>query len=238
VGIARRKFAAVEANLLIEERDDGEETDPARGSMSDALHWQASHTPSTGNRVYGGTVNFRGGLTDAGLQEFRHVSRLWHRFVRDPLQFQPALATPHKRAEPATPWEWEEGDHSLRGSPRSTSSRTPSSRSVVASAETRSCATPFKRRRDDDETPIARRIARREAPARTRRRWMDQAYEVLQRMYGVHAQYRSRGQQQAMEYILAGAGQVLAILRTTVNSRFRHGPPGKRISTCLMKVCH
>jgi hypothetical protein len=31
---------------------------------------------------------------------------------------------------------------------------------------------------------------------------MDQAMEVLQRMYSTNAQYRSRGQQQAMEYIL------------------------------------
>jgi superfamily II DNA helicase RecQ len=44
---------------------------------------------------------------------------------------------------------------------------------------------------------------------------MDQAMEVLQRMYGTNARYRSSGQQQAMEYILAGSGQVLAILRTS-----------------------
>lgn len=59
-------------------------------------------------------------------------------------------------------------------------------------------------------------MARRAAPARTRRRWrMDQAMEVLQRMYGTNAQYRSSRQQQAMEYILAGSSQVLAILRTS-----------------------
>lgn len=44
---------------------------------------------------------------------------------------------------------------------------------------------------------------------------MDQAMEVLQRMYGTNAQYRSSRQQQAMEYILAGSSQVLAILRTS-----------------------
>jgi hypothetical protein len=76
VGIARRKFADVDAKLLIEAAagEDGDEADAVQASMSDALHWQASYTPRTGNRVYGGTVNFRSGLTDAGLQEFRHVS--------------------------------------------------------------------------------------------------------------------------------------------------------------------
>ncbi|OKO97894.1 hypothetical protein PENSUB_9820 [Penicillium subrubescens] len=39
--------------------------------------------------------------------------------------------------------------------------------------------------------------------------------EVLQRMYGGNAQYRSSGQQKAMEYILASSGQVLPILRTS-----------------------
>jgi hypothetical protein len=80
IGIARRKFAATEANLLIDEGEGVDDDDPHSmlGSMSDALHWQASYTPYTGNWVYGGTVNFRAGLTDAGLQEYRHVSQLWH----------------------------------------------------------------------------------------------------------------------------------------------------------------
>ncbi|KAI8583234.1 hypothetical protein K450DRAFT_222642 [Umbelopsis ramanniana AG] len=54
------------------------------------------------------------------------------------------------------------------------------------------------------------------APARNQRRWsMDQAMEILQKMYGADAQYRSSGQQKAMEYILEGSAQVLAILRTS-----------------------
>lgn len=44
---------------------------------------------------------------------------------------------------------------------------------------------------------------------------MDQAMEVLQRMYGEDARYRTKGQQRAMEHIVAGAGQVLAVLRTS-----------------------
>ncbi|KAJ5117450.1 DNA helicase recq5 [Penicillium atrosanguineum] len=217
VGIARRKFANAEANLLIEDGGDNEETDPALGSMSDAIHWQAGHTPHTGNRVYGGTVNFRAGLTDAGLQEFRHVSQLWHRFVRDPINFQSSLAQPHRSVVPRTPWVLGEWDQSPGGHPSIPRRETASSRSIPGSTPIQSTITPSKRQRDEElESPIVRRIARREAPARTRRRWrMDQAMEVLQRMYGSNAQYRSSGQQRAMEYILAGSGQVLAILRTS-----------------------
>ncbi|KAJ5117435.1 telomere-associated RecQ helicase [Penicillium atrosanguineum] len=111
VGIARRKFADMDAKVLIEEAagEYGDETDAVQGSMSDALHWQASHTPRAGNRVYGGTVNFHGGLTDAGLQEFRHVSQLWHRFVRDTLNFQSTPVTP-QRPGPTTAWEWDEAE--------------------------------------------------------------------------------------------------------------------------------
>jgi hypothetical protein len=123
--------------------------------MSDALHWQASHTPYTGNQVYGGTVNFRAGLTDAGLQEYRHISQLWHWFVRDPLHFEPTIATPHRmfpqwatpsssrRAGPRTAWEWDESPTSMTGS-----------------VETASVATLSKWRRvEDQETPIAWRMA-------------------------------------------------------------------------------
>lgn len=208
IGIARRKLAAPEANMLIEEGEGvDEEEDPILGSLTEAMHWQASHTPHTGNRVYGGSVNFRAGLTDAGLQEFRQVSQLWHQLVRDPLHFQPgaSVTTPTPRRmfpvvstpttpRPATTWEWDT---------RSLRTGTP--------------ATPSKRRRSQEpETPIARRVARRKAPARTRRRWrMDQALAVLQRMYGADAQYRSPEQQRAMEHVANGAGQVLAILRTS-----------------------
>jgi superfamily II DNA helicase RecQ len=52
-----------------------------KGQMADAFHWQASHNPSVGNRTYGGTVNFRGSLTDAGLQEYIRISQMWHEFL-------------------------------------------------------------------------------------------------------------------------------------------------------------
>ncbi|KAL4935814.1 hypothetical protein BDV06DRAFT_228463 [Aspergillus oleicola] len=91
IGIARRKFAVAHANLLLEEGEGVEEEeeaeDPVLGSLMEAMHWQASHTPHTGNRVYRGTVNFRAGLTNAGLQEFQQVSQLWHQLVQDPVDF-------------------------------------------------------------------------------------------------------------------------------------------------------
>lgn len=204
VGIARRKFAAPEANMLIEEGggvDEEEETDPALGSMQDALHWQASHTPKIGNRVYGGTVNFRAGLTDAGLQEYRHVSQLWHQLVRDPVHFQ--QTTPAASQQPTVP--------QAPGEPRTTAS------SAARGAVQDRSITPSKRPRGEDgESPVIQRILRRGAPPQRRRRWlMDQAMEILQRMYGADAQYRSTEQERAMEHIVAGAGQVLAVLRTS-----------------------
>lgn len=53
--------------------------------MPEVFHWQTSHNPRTGNRVYGGTVNFKDGLTDAGLQEYLYASQLWHSLCRDPM---------------------------------------------------------------------------------------------------------------------------------------------------------
>jgi superfamily II DNA or RNA helicase len=44
---------------------------------------------------------------------------------------------------------------------------------------------------------------------------MSQAMQVLERMYGPGAQYRTEGQRRAMEHVIAGHGQVLAILRTS-----------------------
>lgn len=59
--------------------------------MPEAFHWQASHAPRTGNSVYGGTVNFRAGLTDAGLQEYLSASQMWHSLCRDPFPVAAAV---------------------------------------------------------------------------------------------------------------------------------------------------
>jgi len=86
VGIAIKKFAGSGYQFDIEsgdEGDDGYQVDGSGGSMPEVFHWQASHTPRVGNQVYGGTVNFRGGLTDAGVQEYLRISRMWHKFLED-----------------------------------------------------------------------------------------------------------------------------------------------------------
>ena len=54
--------------------------------MPEVFHWQALYGPRTGNQAYGGTVNFRNGLTDAGLQEYLRASQMWHGLYRDPVQ--------------------------------------------------------------------------------------------------------------------------------------------------------
>ena len=99
IAIAIKKFAALsqfwtEAAL---ETDDPEIEAQAAGSMPNVFHHQAAHTPHTGNQAYGGSVNFRRGLTDAGLQEFLRASETWHVFLRDPVGFDRDLA----RAEAA-----------------------------------------------------------------------------------------------------------------------------------------
>lgn len=208
-------FAAAEANLLIEEGEGvDEEEDPIISSLMEAMHWQASHTPHTGNRVYGGTVNFRAGLTDAGLQEFRQVSQLWHQLVRDPVVFQPRVknpgpprmfpmpATPSSGSPhgPTTAWEWD---------------RTPG-HDPASSQLSQPPSTPWKRpRSEDQESLITRRVARRRAPARNCRRWrMEEAREVLERMYGADATYQSAEQERAMGHVVNRDGQILAILQT------------------------
>lgn len=209
VGIAIKKFSTGAASLWAKENDTQElgemEEGELEGSMAAVFHWQASHTPRTGNQIYGGSVNFRGALTDAGLQEFRRASEMWHQLLRDPLGFTATESPSHAprrglmqtgmpsvRSQPGpTPWEWD--------------SVTPSQSSTTV---------PKKRRRpDSDESPIVRRVARRHAPRRGRLRWsMDETSQVLQRMYGAQAQYRSPEQERALQYIVAGAGQVVAIL--------------------------
>ena len=97
VGIALKKFAgtAYQTELDIhgdEDEEEGEDPHLDAGSMPNVFHYQAAHTPRTGNQVYGGTINFREGLTDAGLQEYLRASQMWHQLCRDPVQtsYRPA----------------------------------------------------------------------------------------------------------------------------------------------------
>ena len=59
-------------DLDLDDDDDDDDDDEngdhgSGGSMPEAFHWQASHTPRVGNQAYPGTLNFRGGLTDAAF---------------------------------------------------------------------------------------------------------------------------------------------------------------------------
>lgn len=103
VGIAIKKFSglAYEADLdLPGDVDDdlgGKSiVDSFGGAMADVFHLQAAHSVHTGNRAYGGTVNFNAGLTDAGLQEYFRASRMWHQLCR-PQQASLIQATGHRR---------------------------------------------------------------------------------------------------------------------------------------------
>ena len=93
IGIAIKKFSRQGLQLDLDIPADGNTgpesegvsngRDNSGGSMPEAFHWQASHNPRTGNAVYGGTVNFRQGLTDAGLQEYLATSKMWHSLFQE-----------------------------------------------------------------------------------------------------------------------------------------------------------
>ncbi|KAF1980643.1 P-loop containing nucleoside triphosphate hydrolase protein [Aulographum hederae CBS 113979] len=103
VGIAIKKFSGSQGfqfDLDLPGEGDGEGDEASRtqgaGSMPDVFHWQASHKPATGNAMYGGTVNFGQGLTDAGIQDYRLCSQMWHSLCRDPA---PTQGRKHARQE-------------------------------------------------------------------------------------------------------------------------------------------
>jgi hypothetical protein len=88
-GIAIKRFG----RLFIDLGDFHEPGDPdddlegapiadAWSSFMDIFHHQAARGPRLGNQVYGGTVNFNNGLTDAGLQQYLKASKLWHTLCR------------------------------------------------------------------------------------------------------------------------------------------------------------
>jgi hypothetical protein len=191
IGISIKKFAGLSYlfDLNSEQVDtDDEGQDGVAGSTAAAFHWQASHTPRTGNRAYGGTSNFQGGLTDAGLQEFRRVSEIWHEFCRDPAGFVMGGDNTSQTRGPVLSQDWNE-HHPL-----------PLRRISTTRAE-------------PEDLPLVQRLIRRKAP--TRRRWiMEQAHTILERMYGAGASYTSQYQQKAIERVVDGSGQVVAVLGT------------------------
>jgi len=132
VGIAIKKLARYGVVAENDEAADGwagpDEDGEAglEGSMPEALHWQASHAPRTGNMVYGGTVDFKAGLTDAGLHEFRKASELWQGLWRETAQAQvrkragdsleglPKRLAAGKARRPRCVWTAEEAQRTLK----------------------------------------------------------------------------------------------------------------------------
>ncbi|ERF71905.1 hypothetical protein EPUS_09389 [Endocarpon pusillum Z07020] len=103
VGIAIKKFSGLtyEADLDLpgDEDDDLSGTSILNsfgGAMADVFHHQAAHSVQTGNRAYGGTINFNSGLTDAGLQEYFRASRMWHQLCQPRPTTNPSI-TGHRR---------------------------------------------------------------------------------------------------------------------------------------------
>lgn len=89
VAIAVKKFGGLDYQADLDLAGDADDDvggqsilDSWGGAMANVFHLQAAHSTNTGNRIYGGTINFEGGLTDAGLQEYFRASRLWHQLCR------------------------------------------------------------------------------------------------------------------------------------------------------------
>ena len=189
IGICIKKFSGLSYlfDLNSEQADtDDEGQDGVAGSTVAAFHWQASHNPRTGNRAYGGTINFQGGLTDAGLQEFRRVSEIWHEFCRDPAGFVMGGDHTSQARGPVLSQDWNERYSHRR----------------ISTTHV-----------EPENLPLVQRLIRRKAP--TRRRWtMEQAHTILERMNGAGAAYTSQYQQKAIERVVDGSGQVVAVLGT------------------------
>ncbi|KAK3064884.1 hypothetical protein LTS18_003047, partial [Coniosporium uncinatum] len=222
VGIAIKKFSGQNYQYDLDLPADGNagaEREGGKadlgGGMSEALHWQASHNPRTGNANYGGTVNFREGLTDAGLHEYLRASQMWHGLCRRVRTTEIALQTPVETAL-QTPVE------TVTQTPARTTTRTPARMTAQTpartTAQTPASATSGKHARQESvglvESPLAKRLAFRRGPQGCRRTWtMDQATSVLKQMHGPAARYKGK-QAKAVQAIINNRLQVVAVLGT------------------------
>ena len=83
VGIAVKKFSGMNYEADIDVAGDHDDHEPNAATMTDGItlpasfHAQTAHSAHTGNRAYGGSVNFQGSLTDAGVQVYLWTSKLW-----------------------------------------------------------------------------------------------------------------------------------------------------------------
>ena len=51
-----------------------------------SFHAQTAHSAHTGNRAYGGSVNFQALLTDTGIQVYLWTSKLWWTLFKQYIQ--------------------------------------------------------------------------------------------------------------------------------------------------------
>ena len=95
VGIVIKKFDRLKYSIKADlaNNDNDRRGDLKGTTMLDTFHWQVSHTPHTGNQIYGDMVNFQHDLTNAGLQKFWWASQLWH-----------GLCTPELEKEEGMQW--------------------------------------------------------------------------------------------------------------------------------------
>jgi hypothetical protein len=203
IGIALRKLTGSNARQALRSCLNSElgdmaeigETEQDDAVLPEALHWQAAHAPATGNRAYGGTVNFRQGLTDAGLREFIDGSKLWHALF--------ALYSALKDDK-------DDGDNDEKNDSNSNNNQDLQLSRKHARAHSDTVVSMLLPR------PKRHLLPRRQGDERTYRRcWLiDEATAVLKHMYGPAARFRSSKQQEAVRALIAGYTPLLTILST------------------------
>ena len=209
VGIAIKLFSGTGYQADLDRHGDPDDDNEGRpfhinaGDMPEVFHYQTTHAPRPGNQAYGGTVNFKDGLTAAGLQQYLMASQMWHHLCHHPPQ----------------PVEQRRGKSAISQSPleRSLPATSPLATSPLASSpsvpRTSSKHRPASLSYD---TPLPKRLAFRRTPQRHRRHWnADEAITVLRSFFGRDAAYRSPAQAQMIEQIISGRGEVVAALATS-----------------------
>ena len=210
-----------------EEDENGEDEEDELGVDADVWHYQAGHTPHTGNQVYGGTVNFRQGLTDAALQSYLAASRAWQRF----------LGIDKSEGNEKTKRESNNGDGSGRSKRRRRLSRKEVDRvdpanqvsvnqvpQVSASQVNQVPASQINQVPGNEVSvhvyPELSERLKQTASSKSKRAWngrwdMNDAKDGLIRMYGPGSDYRCKAQKEAMQAMLRKNRQELVVIMGT-----------------------
>jgi superfamily II DNA helicase RecQ len=102
VGIAVKKFSGMNYEGDVDVVGNGDDHELDATIVTDGItlpasfHAQTAHSAHTGNRAYGGSINFQGSLTDAGVQVYLWTSKLWWTLFEREIQ----EAVSGKRARP------------------------------------------------------------------------------------------------------------------------------------------